>query len=282
MTDDALKSEIRNTWELAAPGWAKWERVFATSLSDATEALMDMADVRRGMRVLDVACGAGSQSIQAAKRVGPGGSVVASDISATMLEHVRQNAARAGLQNIETLECAAQDLGKQQAGFDASICRMGLMLFPSPGKALEAIRRALKPGARFAALVFTTPAGNPFMAQPMAILLRHAGKSPPAPGQPGIFALGGEGVLERLMKESGFEDVKTEAVRAPLVLPSASDAVQLMQEAAGAYRAVVADLSEEDRSKAWSEVHECLKQFESGDRFETEIAFVIGSGARPK
>lgn len=115
----------------------------------------------------------------------------------------------------------------------------------------------------------------------MAILLRHAGKSPPAPGQPGIFALGGEGVLERLMKDSGFADVKTEAVRAPLVLPSASDAVQLMQEAAGAYRAVVADLSEEDRSKAWSEVHECLKQFESGDRFETELEFFIGSGARP-
>lgn len=287
MTDDALKSEVRDIWELAAPGWAKWERVFATSLSEATEALMDMADVRQGMRVLDVACGAGSQSIQAARRVGPDGSVVASDISATMLEHVRQNAARAGLRNIETLECAAQDLpehglGAQQAGFDASICRMALMLFPAPGKALEAVRRALKPGARFAALVFTAPAGNPVMAQPMAILLRHAGKSPPAPGQPGIFALGGEGVLERLMKDSGFEDVKTEAVRAPLVLPSAFDAMQLMQEAAGAYRAVVADLGEEDRAKAWSEVHECLRQFESGDRFETELAFVIGSGVRPE
>jgi SAM-dependent methyltransferase len=281
MADDPLQSEVRGTWELAAPGWAKWEHVFATSLSEATEALMDMADVRRGMRVLDVACGAGSQSIQAAKRVGPDGGVVASDISSTMLDHVRQNAAHAGLRNIETLESAAEEIPDQQTGFDASICRMGLMLFPSPGNALRAIRRALKPGARFAALVFTTPASNPFMAQPMAILLRHAAKSPPGPGQPGIFALGGEGVLERLMNDSGFADVKTETVRAPLILPSASDAVQLMQEAAGAYRAVVADLSEEERSKAWSEVHDCLKQFESGDRFETELEFFIASGARP-
>lgn len=280
--DEAPESDVRNTWELAASGWAKWEHVFATSLSETTEALMDMADLRQGMRVLDVACGAGSQSIQAAKRVGPGGSVVASDISAAMLEHVRQNATHAGLRNIETLECAAQDLAEQQGGFDASICRMGLMLFPSPGKALEAVRRVLKPSGRFAALVFTTPASNPFMAQPMAILLRHAGKSPPAPGQPGIFALGGEGVLERLMNDSGFGDVKTETVRAPLVLPSASDAVQMMQEAAGAYRAVVADLSEEARSRAWSEVHEYLTQFESTDRFETELEFFIGSGARPK
>lgn len=282
MADSTSKSEVRNTWELAAPGWAKWEHVFATSLFEATEALMNKADLQQGMRVLDVACGAGSQSIQAAKRVGPSGSVVASDISATMLEHVRQNAAHADLKNIETLECAAEDLAEQQAGFDASICRIGLMLFPSPGKALEAIQRALKPSARFAALVFTTPTGNPFMAQPMAILLRHAGKSPPAPGQPGIFALGGEGVLERLMKDSGFGDVKIEVVRASLVLRRASDAMQLMQEAAGAYRAVVADLSEEDRTKAWSEVHECLKQFESEDRFETELEFFIGSGARPE
>jgi ubiquinone/menaquinone biosynthesis C-methylase UbiE len=281
MADNTSKSELRDTWESAAPGWAKWERVFAASLSSATDALIDMAGIRPGMRVLDLACGAGSQSIQAAKRVGPNGRVVASDISATMLEHVRRNAVRAGLQNLETLERAAEDLEEPEASFDASICRLGLMLFASPRKALEAVRRALKPGARISALVFTTPANNPFMAQPMAILLRNAGKSPPAPGQPGIFALGGEGVLERLMKDSGFEDVKTVVVRAPLVLPSASDALLLMQEAAGAYRAVVAGLSDAEKSRAWGEVYECLRQFEAADRFETGLEFLIGSGAKP-
>jgi len=281
MADNTLKSELRNTWESAAPGWAKWEHVFTTSLSSATGAMIDMAGIRPGMRVLDLACGAGSQSIEAAKRVGPDGRVVASDISATMLEYVRRNAARAGLQNIETLECAAEGLEGPAACFDASICRLGLMLFPSPRNALAAVRRALKPGARFSALVFTTPAKNPVMAQPMAILLRHAGKPPPAPGQPGIFALGGEGVLVRLMKDSGFGDVRTEIVRAPFVLPSASDALQLMQEAAGAYRAVVADLSDAEKSKAWSEVYEYLKQFEVIGGFETELELLIGSSAKP-
>jgi ubiquinone/menaquinone biosynthesis C-methylase UbiE len=70
--------------------------------------LMDMAGIRLGMRVLDLACGAGSQTIQAAKRVGPNGSIVACDISAAMLDHVRENATTAGLQNIETLKCAAE------------------------------------------------------------------------------------------------------------------------------------------------------------------------------
>ena len=281
MADMTLKSELRNTWESAAPGWAKWEHVFTTAFTSATDALIDMAGIRPGMRILDLACGAGSQTIQAARRVGPSGKVVASDISGTMLEHVRRNAAREGLQNIETLECAADELDKTQAPFDASMCRMGLMLFPSPSKALEAVRLVLRPGARFAALVFTTPANNPILAQPMAILLRHAGKSPPAPGQPGLFALGASGTLENLIKENGFVGAEVNTVRARLALPSASDALRLLQEGAGAYRAVVADLSDKAKAIAWEEVHECLTRFEVGGSFGTELEVVIGSGARP-
>ena len=184
MSERITRADVRGTWEAAAAGWAKWEGKLSTELSGATDTLIDMAGVRPGMRVLDVACGAGSQSIRLAARVGPNGSVLASDISATMLEHVRENAARAGTSNIETLESAAEDLDKSIAPFDASICRFGLMLFPSPREALAAVNRVLAPGARFAALVFTTPAKNPFLAKPMAILLRHTGKKPPPPGQP--------------------------------------------------------------------------------------------------
>lgn len=281
MVDDTSKSELRKTWDSAAPGWAKWEHVFTTSLSTATDKLIDMAGIRPGMRVLDLACGAGSQSIKAATRVGPNGSILACDISAIMLDHTRRNAALADLQNVETLQCAAEDLAEPEASFDASICRLGLMLFSSPLKSLEAVRRVLKPSARFSALVFTTPASNPVMAQPMAILLRHAGKLPPTPGQPGIFALGAEGVLERLMKESGLEDIRTEVLRGPFVLPSATDALHLMQEAAGAYRAVVAGLSDAEKAKAWGEVYSCLAQFETGLSFVTEFEVLIGSGAKP-
>jgi len=281
MPDDTSKTELRNTWESAAAGWAKWEQVFSVGLVSATEALMDMAGLRSGVRVLDLACGAGSQTIQAAKRVGPNGAVVAIDISTTMLEHVRRNAIAAGLRNVETVECAAEDLDQPQTLFDASISRLGLMLFPSPRRALAAVQCVLKPRARFATLVFTTPANNPFMAQPMAILLRHAGKSPPAPGQPGIFALGGDRVLEELIKDSGLADVKTRTVRAPLRLQSASAALEMMQQAFGAYRAVVAGLGDVEKSRAWGEVYEYLKQFEIGGAFETEFEFIIGSGARP-
>jgi ubiquinone/menaquinone biosynthesis C-methylase UbiE len=273
-------SEFRTTWEAAAPGWAKWEREISAGLHEVTDTLIDMAGVESGMRVLDLACGAGSQSIRAAKRVGPSGTVVASDISGTMLEHVRQSAVREGVNNIETLERAAEDLGEAQTPFDAAICRLGLMLFPSPSNAVLAVQRVLKPRARFAAMVFTTPQNNPFMALPMGILLRHAGRQPPGPGQPGIFALGGDGALETLLRDSGLADVKTKTVRAPLSLPSAADALEMMRQAFGAYRAVVVDLGEAEQSKAWAEVLDCLTQFERGNGFETEFEFIIGSGAK--
>lgn len=280
MAEETTASRSRSIWEAAAPGWAKWEPVLAHATADATDAMIDAAGVQSGMHVLDLACGAGSQTLRVAERVGPAGSVVASDISATMLGHVRHNAAEAGLHNISTLEGPAEELHPPAAHFDAAISRLGLMLFASPARALATLRAALKPGGRFAALVFTTPVRNPFMAEPMAILLRHAGAAPPRPGQPGIFALGDVGVLERLLTDGGLEDVRTQVVGGTLRLASADDAVHLFQEAAGAYRAVVADLPEADQAAAWADVRDRLTHYESSNGVEAELEFLIGSGAK--
>jgi SAM-dependent methyltransferase len=277
-----LKSETRRQWEAAAPGWAKWERVFASGLVEVTDAMLDIAGVEAGSLVIDLACGAGSQTIRAARRVQPGGRVLASDISSTMLEHVKSSAEREGLDNIETLASAAEDLALTPNNFDAAICRLGLMLFPSPDQALDAVRAALKPGARFAALVFTTPANNRFMAEPMQILLRHAGKPPPAPGQPGIFALGASGILRKLLVSRGFDDVQTETVRARLRLASTADALIMMQQAFAAYRAVISELGQAAQAAAWADVGECISQFETETGFETEFEFIIGSGAKTR
>jgi hypothetical protein len=79
----------------------------------------------------------------------------------------------------------------------------------------------------------------------------------------------------------GFADVRSKVVRAPLRLASADDALVMMQEAFGAYRAVIAELSEGARAAAWADVEACLGQFESENGFETQFEFIIGSGAAP-
>ena len=198
-----------------------------------------------------------------------------------MLNHVRENASAARLGNVSTLAGAAEELDVAPESFDAVTCRLGLMLFAEPAKALAAAKRALKPGGTVAVVVPTTPAANPFLARPMQILLQRAGKAPPAPGRPGLFALGAPGVLERLLSDSGFESVEQRTVAPPLRLPSAADAIAMMQDAFGAYRAVVSDCSEAVRSAAWAEVTEALKSFETPTEFEGPTELLIAAGVKP-
>jgi len=275
------RADIRKQWEGSAPGWAKWEETIANWLAPATEAMLDMADVSPGARVLDLASGAGSQALDAARRVGAKGHVVASDIAETMLRHVAENARAAQLDNVSTLAGAAEELDVAPESFDAVICRLGLMLFTEPALALAAARRALRPGGKIAVVVFTTPAGNVFMAKPMQILLRHAGKQPPPPGKPGIFSLGTPGVLERLLAASGFENIEQRVVTLGLRMPSAANTFPMMQEAFGAYRAVVSDCTEAVRTAAWAEVAEVLKGFETAVGFEAPAEVLVAAGVKP-
>jgi SAM-dependent methyltransferase len=274
-------ADIRTQWEGAAPGWARWEATIATWMEPATEAMLAMADVDAGARVLDIASGAGSQTLRVAQMVGVQGQVVASDIADTMLHHVQENARIAGLTNVTTLPGAAEDLDVAAESFDAVICRLGLMLFSDPAKALRAVRRALRPRGKVAVVVFTTPAANPLMAKPMQILLRHAGKTPPAPGQPGIFALGAPGVIERLFADSGLVGVEQRTVALALRMPSAGQVLALMQEAFGAYRAVVSDCSEAVREAGWAEVAETLRTFETATGFVAPAEVLVAAGLKP-
>jgi SAM-dependent methyltransferase len=274
------QEEIRRQWEGAAPGWARWEATIATWMEPATEAMLTMAEVNPGARVLDLACGAGSQTLRAAQRAGPQGHIVASDIADSMLHHVRENARAAGLANVTTLAGAAEELEVAPESFDAVICRLGLMLFAAPAKALRVAWNALQHRGKVASVVFATPATNPFMAHPMQILLRHAGKAPPAPGQPGIFALGTPGVLERLLVDSGFVGIEQHILAVPLRMSSAVQALAMMQEAFGAYQAVLNDSPEAARIAAWTEVAETLTAFETPTGFVAPAEVLVAAGTK--
>src|SRR4029450_11005593 len=126
-----------------------------------------------------------------------------------------------------------------------------------------------------------TPAANPFLAKAMQILLRHAGKPPPAGGQPGLFSLGASGGLGRLFADSGVGDCEHGAVALPLRMRSAAQALALMREALGALRAIVSDRPEAVRAAAWAEVAETLKTFETGTGFIGPAEVLVAAGAKP-
>jgi len=131
----------------------------------------DRADVRRsragaGMRVLDVAAGTGDQSILAAQRIGTSGSLLATDISASMLDVAAQAARDAGLSNVETHVSDASALDLPRDTFDAAICRFGLMFVPDLHQALVRVHHALKPGARFRRARLVDPRCQPLYRAP--------------------------------------------------------------------------------------------------------------------
>src|SRR5258708_24628084 len=110
----AYKRTTREQWETAAEAWHRWGPTLQTWLGPATERLLDLAGAASGCRVLDVAAGAGDQSLQTAARVGPGGSVLATDISPAILAFAAAEATRAGHTNVATrpLDGESLELGE--------------------------------------------------------------------------------------------------------------------------------------------------------------------------
>jgi ubiquinone/menaquinone biosynthesis C-methylase UbiE len=177
---EAFKAAMREQWDRSAHGWNGESPKIRSWLTEATGAMIAMAAIRAGMRVLDVAAGAGDQTLDIAKRVGPRGHVLATDLSPEILELCRQNAHGSGHDNVQTLAADAEELAVEDA-FDAAVSRLGLMFLPDPAKGLRAIFRALKPDGRFCSMVFSTPETNPCVAILVSTALRHAGLPPRDP-----------------------------------------------------------------------------------------------------
>jgi len=193
------KTTTRQQWESAAEAWHRWAPTLRSWLGPATERLLDLARVESGSRVLDVAAGAGDQTLQIASRVGPGGSVLATDISPAILAFAAAEAKRALLANVATRPMDGEHLELDDASFDVVVSRVGLIYFPDQEQALREMRRVLVPGGRVAAIVYSTPAQNGFFSAPVSVVRRHAQLGAPLPGQPGPFSLGGPGVLEEAL-----------------------------------------------------------------------------------
>nr|RNJ65509.1 MAG: methyltransferase domain-containing protein [Leptolyngbya sp. IPPAS B-1204] len=275
------KETTKQQWQAAAEAWHRWGPTLATWLDPVTETMLDMAGVGSGNRVLDVAAGAGEQTLVTARRVGPSGYVLATDISGNILEFAAAEARAADLTNVETRVMDGENLDELEAdSFDAVISRVGLIYFPDQQKALTGMRRALKPGGRIAAIVYSTAENNRFFSIPISIIRKRAQLPPPLPGQPGPFSLGSPGVLEAAYQRAGFRNIQTRVIPAPLRLTSASECVRFERESFGALHQMMSGLSEAEREETWREIEQGLGQFESTEGFEGPCELVVAAGVK--
>jgi hypothetical protein len=274
------KETTRAQWQAAAAAWNEWAPLLRRWLGPATERMLDLAAIGPGDRVLDIAAGAGDQTLQIAERVGQGGYVLATDVAPNILAFAAENARRAGHRHVETREMDGEELAVPEGTFDAVVSRVGLIYFPDRQKALAGMRRALKPGGRVAAIVYSTAEQNRFFSVPVSIIRRRANLPPPLPGQPGPFSLGAPGVLEEAYRSAGFRDVRVSAVPAPLEMASAADCVRFEQESFGALHQMLAGLDQADRQTAWEEIEQALREFEGPSGFAGPCELLIGVGTK--
>jgi ubiquinone/menaquinone biosynthesis C-methylase UbiE len=277
---DAIKYKetTREQWQAAANAWDEWGPFLRRWLGEATEAMLSLARVAEGSRVLDVAAGAGDQTLQAAERVGY---VLATDIAPAILALAARNAHEAGHRNVEFRVLDGEHLDVEEASFDVVISRVGLIYFPDQQAALRGMWRALKSGGRVAAIVYSTPERNAFFSIPVSIIRGRANLPPPLAGQPGPFSLGAPGVLEAAFKQAGFRDVASSVVSAPLSMSSADECVRFEQQSFGALHQMLSTLDAGQKEAAWREIAGKLQQFERNGRFEGPCELVIAVGTKP-
>jgi len=275
-----FKSAQREQWNKDGAAWRRWNPILDRWYGDVTREMLDRCLIQPGQRILDIAAGAGEPAVSAAERVGPGGYVLATDISEGIVELALEVARERGFNQIKTRAMDGEKLDLPDASFDGVLCRLGLMYMPHPVTALSEWRRALKPGGRVAIVVFSTPDRNSWGAVPASIIRRRAHIPTPVPGQPGPFSLGAPGVLADVFQQAGFAAPDVRAVPLHMRMPSAAGYVQVAREAFGAFNAMMAHLPPPERESVWNEVEEAMRSFESPEGFEVPGECLVGAATK--
>ena len=186
------------------------------------DAMLEAADLEAGQRVLDVGCGAGSTTVDAARRVAPNGAALGVDISGPALELARERAAAAGLEAVDFIEADAQVHSFEPGAFDAVISRFGTMFFGDPVAAFANLRHALRPGGRLAVVAWQGPFESEWTTVAVNVAIAHFGRPPDlgVPGGPGPFAFADGDRFKSVVTAGGFRDVTLDAIARPMLMGS--------------------------------------------------------------
>lgn len=141
----------RYGWDAASN---HYEHGWRVPLTPAQAALLEAAALQPGERVIEAACGSGLVTRAAAAAVGQAGEVLATDLAQNMVDLTARECTRRELDWVSTARMSADELAVDEGRFDAAICALGLMYVPDPRRAVQSMRRAVRPGGRVIATVW--------------------------------------------------------------------------------------------------------------------------------
>jgi SAM-dependent methyltransferase len=265
--------------------WAERVEYYAREAVDKTRpfaaSLVDLVDPPIGARVLDVATGPGVAAIEAAKRIGPTGSVIATDFIPQWAPHVVKSSREGGVATVQFRTMSADALAFPDDSFDVALCQFGLMFVPDPPQALAELRRVLRPGGTLGVVVWS-------VAEKVGLFLmsRILGAAlPPPPGDPppSPVSMGEPGLIEGLVAAAGFEILAVERVTHSFELVDAEAAWRDWSEAAGSPAAQgLQSLSLEERDRVRGEVIAALEAYRQGDAITVASEAILVKAVKPE
>ena len=188
-----------------ADAWRKYDDIESRLTACLSERMLDLADVRPGMRVIDLASGRGEPSLRAARRVGPQGHVLGVDISESLLAMAREKAIDQSISNIELRTGDAESLdGVADGSFDAATARWWLGSSQSPQRALKSIRRVLESSGVLVATFWAEVDRVPWAALARRTLRAYREVPDVDPEVPGAFRYADPSRIVRDFGEAGF------------------------------------------------------------------------------
>lgn len=263
---EQFKKDQRQGWNSVAEGWQKWWMITEIASEKVSRRLIELAEITRGSKVLDLATGIGEPAITAANQVGNSGRVLATDISSQMLSFAKQRAITLGLEQlIEFKEGDAETIDLSSSKFDAALCRFGLMLLPNLRTGLSNIYGSLVDGGRLAAAVWASPDKVPLISLALNVVTKEAKSPAPPAGAPGPFRLSDEKMFANSLKESGFKGVTTERMSVSFVFNSAEDYTSYVYYTAASLQAVLANQTPDRSNEVLRAITKSAREYAKSD-----------------
>ena len=264
---EQFKTEQRQRWNSVAEGWKEWWQTVEVAAQNVSDRLVELAQIKPGQKVLDIATGIGEPAITAARKLAGSGNnidgtgyVLATDISTQMLTIAKQRAAELGLQDIiEFKEVDAEMLELPESSFDAVLCRWGLMFMANLNTALGRIYQTLVPGGRFVCAVWAEASKVPFISFPLNIVMHELNVHPPPPGTPGPFALSDIDILQNALSSARFTDIKYERLNVTFEFPRVEDYINYTKAVASAIKTMLSKESDKRQEEIWNIVTEQVR-----------------------
>ncbi|MEU6284569.1 methyltransferase domain-containing protein [Streptomyces sp. NPDC047028] len=236
--------------------WAQEADQFDRALRAYRTRFLDAAGIGPAERVLDIGCGTGETTRDAARRAGAG-HAVGLDLSAEMLSVARQRAAAEQLSNAVFEQADAQVHPLPEDEFDAAISRTGTMFFADPAAAFRNVARGLRPGGRFVQLVWQVPQRNEWFTAFTTALAAGRDLPTPPPDAPGPFALADPDRVSALLTDAGFRAPHIEALTAPMHFGADPETAQRF--VTGLLGWLLTELDEDARARALADLRASLE-----------------------